>query len=427
MKFWKIRFMTSCIQNVLKPHLSFLQNASTILIAYSGGLDSAVLLHSLLQFQTIKPKVKAIHVHHQLSFQADAWQLHCQKTAAHLRVPFTVLTVNAKSKRGESPEAAARCARYGALRALIQTGDYLLTAHHADDQLETVLLQLFRGAGLKGLSGMRVLAPFGSGFLLRPFLRLKRSELESYACSQGLTWIEDESNAFLGFDRNFLRHQVAPILKARWPEISTTVSRASRHCLAADEFITEEARELLQKVLKPTSNTLSVTSLQKLSPAAQPLVLRQWILERGFLLPSEKKLGQVLKTVLLAGRDRIPCVRWKGAEIRRYRDDLYLMQPLSSPDIREIVAWNPNESLFIPSLGITITKIDFEKSGVNFSRLTGPFTIRFRQGGEKCLLAGRTHHTSLKHLFQTLGVPPWLRDRIPLLCEGAEVVGVLYH
>lgn len=412
------------ILQALQNHQSLLQNAPTVWVAYSGGLDSTVLLHACTECDWLKPKLHAIHIQHQLSPHAETWSLQCQRISTTLGVPFTSSAVNAKPVKGESPEATAREARYAALRTVVQVGDYVFTAHHADDQLETILLRLFRGTGLQGLSGMNLLSSIGPGFLLRPFLGLKRIELEAYAHAHALIWSEDESNQHLGFDRNFLRHQILPHLKIRWPALTTTVARMGQHCNTAQALLTVEAQKQLKTCIT-FPPLFPVKKLQNLPPLWQPYVLRQWILDMGFLPPSAKKLDTILQTVLPAAWDSTPCVTWKGAELRRYRDCLYLMPPLSSHDSKQVLAWKPGDVLILSHLGITIEKTIFEQCGVDFKKHSGPFTIRFRQGGETCLFPGSQQHRSLKHFFQDRGIPPWQRDRIPLLCEEETVIGVV--
>lgn len=412
------------ILQALACHASLLQKVQTVWIAYSGGLDSTVLLHAACACDGLKSKLHAIHIQHQLSPYAKTWQLQCQHTAETWKIPFTSLVIDAKPIKGESPEATAREARYSALRTVIQSGDYVLTAHHADDQLETILLRLFRGTGLQGLTGMKMLSPLESGFLLRPFLSLKRSELEAYAHAHALTWSEDESNQHLGFDRNFLRHQILPHLKTRWPGLTTTVARVGQHCNTAQILLTTEAQKQLRTCIT-FPHLLSIKKLQNLPTIWQPYVLRQWILDMGFLPPSAKKLDTILQTVLPAAWDSTPCVTWKDTELRRYRDHLYLLHPLSSHDPKQVFIWEPGDILPMPHLGITLEKTIFEQFGVDFKKHSGPFTIRFRQGGERCLLPGSQQHRSLKHFFQDRGIPPWQRDRIPLLCVGETVITIV--
>ena len=204
-----------------------------VYVAYSGGVDSHVLLHFCASIKLLKDKITAVYVHHGLQAEAESWAKHCEKTAEGLGVDFLVLRVNAYAKSGESPEEAARNARYAALKSLMDADDMLLLAQHREDQLETVLLQLFRGSGLRGLSGMPERMAFGQGVMLRPLLNIPKQAINDYAQAHQLSWVEDPSNQSNDYDRNFLRNAVVPLLKQRWPAIDKTVSRSAKHCADA--------------------------------------------------------------------------------------------------------------------------------------------------------------------------------------------------
>jgi len=218
-------------------------------IAYSGGVDSHVLLHCCASMPQLKDRLTAVYVHHGLQAEAESWAKHCGKTAEDLGVEFLMLRVNAKAAPGESPEEAARNARYAVLKSLIKADDALLLAQHREDQLETVLLQLFRGSGLRGLSGMPERMAFGAGVMLRPLLNTPKQTIGDYARARQLSWIEDPSNQSNDYDRNFLRNAVVPLLKQRWPAIDKTVARSAKHCA--------DAQVLVDEVAASNSNLLS--------------------------------------------------------------------------------------------------------------------------------------------------------------------------
>lgn len=317
----------------------------SFLIGYSGGLDSTVLLHAFSTLQKDFPKIKlrAIHINHQLQKKANAWEKHCQKMCKNFNVPLTVARVKVAKKTGESLEALARDARYAAIAKTIKANEQLLTAHHMNDQAETILLQLFRGAGLKGLSGMPALREKIIGrkkiFQARPMLSLSREALQEYAEKNNLKWIEDPSNANIDFDRNFLRHKVLPLLETRFLNAKECMVRSGTHAAEAQHLLDELAKQdyLQVKTALPTpfgkenliENVLDGKILRTLSEPRQKNVLRYWLSTLQFSMPSEKKLDQILKTVLQSAWDRSPCVEWGNVEVRRYRQWLFAMKPFS--------------------------------------------------------------------------------------------------
>lgn len=399
-------------------------------VAYSGGLDSHVLLHALCQCREIylgTPKVKginikAIHVNHGLSPSADAWSAHCIEVCEALGVSCVVKHIDVQGALGGgSIEKVARDLRYEAFRALMQPGDYLLLAHHQDDLAETFLLQALRGAGPKGLASMPLARPFAEGTLLRPLLGISRTSLRECAQREGLVWLEDESNVQDRFDRNYLRSHIFPMLLERFPGVAAALSRGAKHCAEADALLHEMAEKDWVQCKGNAENTLSVCALLDLSIARQKNLLRHWIQQRGFLLPTTVKLETLRQTILLAQQDARPYLTWHGVEVRRYRDDLYIMSPLPVHDVTRVFDWDMSEGLDLPGIG------KLEPSCVPASmRMVGTnWTVRFRRGGERIRLARRLGTHSLKKLFQEWGVPPWLRDRIPLVFHGEDLVMVV--
>ena len=257
-----------------------------------------------------------------LSPNASAWAAHCEKMCRDdLRIHFTQHTIDAKAKLGESPEEMARERRYALFAEQLSANDVLVTAHHQDDQAETVLLQLLRGAGPKGLAAMPFIKPLGKGFHARPLLNVTRDDLKKYAKQNHLTWIDDESNANVNFARNFLRHDVLPILKKRWPTVAATLSRTAEHCAEAQQFIDAMATQDLAAVKDPVQkNRLSVTKLRALDAARQRHVLRAWLQELHFPIPSTVKIRQIQQDFLYSSEDKLPHIMWDGIELRRYQD-----------------------------------------------------------------------------------------------------------
>lgn len=405
--------------------LSVFPQIKRFVVAYSGGLDSHVLLHAVaaLREELNGREVVALHVNHGLSANAAEWSVHCVTQCKKLGVPFTNINVDAKPETGESPEAVARDARYQAFAEFMQAGDCLLTAHHQDDQAETLLIQLLRGAGPRGLASMPVQAQFASGWHVRPFLAFKRDALETYAREQGLEWIDDESNFDTGFDRNFLRHEILPLLKQRFPGAAATLSRSASLCAEATEILLCSAKIDLESV-QLNEQTLSVSKLQDVGEVRGRNVLHEWIRGRDLPIPSAAQLQRVWEDVIGAGPDSNPVVTWAGGEVRRYRDELFVDKPLTPHDADQCLSWDGQGSLVIPGLGaLSLERITGQGIAESFLN-NQSCEIRFRQGGEQLRPVGREGHHALKKLFQEAGVPPWQRDRIPLLYVDDQLLAV---
>ncbi|HFC52901.1 MAG TPA: tRNA lysidine(34) synthetase TilS [Gammaproteobacteria bacterium] len=397
--------------------------ARRYLVAYSGGLDSHVLLHSLalLRDRLAVQELHAVHVDHRLSPSAGEWSRHCTAICNGLDVPCHVLRVDARHAKGESPEAAARKARYEAIAAFLQESDGLLTAHHLDDQAETVLLQLLRGCGPRGLAAMPPWDRFGAGWHGRPLLGFSREDLRGYARSEKLRWIEDESNYDTGFERNFLRHEVIPLLRSHWPALGRTLSRTAMHSAEAAGLLDRLAAEDL--AVEPDGG-VSIVHLKRLDPGRQRNVLRYWIRRSGLPLPDTAHLQRIIEEVLPAAADGAPRVAWPGAEIRRYRDRLYALTPLPEHDNSRILEWDLAEPMPLPG-GAVVRARQVAGRGVKRQLCSeARVTVRFRQGGERCRPAGRGHTRSLKKLLQEHGVPPWHRERLPLIHLDGKLAAV---
>lgn len=401
--------------------------AARYLIAYSGGMDSHVLLHAMQQLRAIHqeaPALAAIHIHHGLHAQADQWAQHCLTVCAALDVPCQVLRVQAQAAIGESPEDAARRARYRALGAQVRPGDCLLTAHHQDDQAETLLLQLLRGSGPVGLAGMPARRAFGAGELVRPLLAVSRAALHDYAQQHALRWVEDDSNAHTGFDRNYLRHEIMPRLRARWPATAAALARSATHCGTAAELLHSVAQQDLPGLRGPDAATLRIEALAALPAARQANVLRVWLHDLYLPTPSTEQL-RIVQTMLHAAIDASPCVRWPGAELHRYRDLLYAMAPLPRHDAGTVLSWDLGAPLQLPQGAGQLRAVCVVGEGLAASVRAQRVTIRYRRGGECCAPAGRGHHHELRKLFQEAGVPPWQRDRIPLVFVDDALAAVI--
>jgi tRNA(Ile)-lysidine synthase len=394
------------------------------LLAYSGGLDSHVLLHL---FASLRDKysfhLRVIHINHGVSLHAEKWAAHCDKVCRQLNIPFHTETLE-QIDVTLNLEEKLRQYRYQLFKNALTENEILLTAHHQNDQAETLLLQLCRGSGLKGLAAMPRLKKFGKGFHARPLLDFTRDDLLKYATDHALSWIDDESNANLHHTRNFIRHEVMPILAKRFPSVTKTLARSADHCAEAQEFIERLTRDTLTNMEGSASGTLSVKKLIQREVNEQQYILREWIQQAGFLLPSMVKMQQMTERLLHARMDKMPHVQWGNAEIRRYRDDLYMMEKMKPHDPSQIIPWDVSKPLIIPHIGTLEPSVITEKKcRTDFKNVT----VQFRQGGEMLRLEGRAHRHELKKLFQMWGVLPWLRDRVPLVyVDGVLEVVVGY-
>lgn len=403
------------------------QSATRFLIAFSGGLDSQVLLHLAAMLRTTHPQwqFRAIHVDHGLQPASAAWAAHCQAVCEALAMPMVNVALQLQIPSGASLEAEARQARYAAFAQQLQPGEMLLTAHHRDDQAETLLLNLLRGSGIDGLAAMPAVRAFAQGYLGRPLLSYSRADLVTYAHQHGLPYLQDPSNADTRFDRNFLRHQVIPLLQQRWPALTTTLARAAHLQSESRQLLHESLQEKLPYYQGSSPHTLSISRLRTASSALQAALLRLWLANAGFRLPTAKKLNSVLHEVLLATPDAVPCVHWTGCEIRRYRDDLYALQPLTAHDATQVYDWDTSQPLVLPTIGVTLVP-DMLGAWLKYVRDNKmAVTVRFRQGGEVMELPYRGGRHSLKQLLQEAGIPPWQRNRLPLIYVGERLVNIV--
>ena len=410
--------LLACVESLVP------RTSAELCVAFSGGLDSTVLLHALARALVDRPnyRIRAAHVDHQLQRDSAIWRQHCGSVALSLQLEFVPLVVKVAADPELSPEAAARDARYAALRQILRPNEVLLTAHHADDQLETMLLALMRGAGLRGLSGVPSVQIFGGGWLARPLLEFSRAELEEWARSEQLQWLDDPSNANTNFDRNFLRHRVLPALRERWPAAAHSATRSTAHLREAGRLLDVLAAADLESVA--IGSCLSMTQLASLAPARRRNVLRHWIRQHGMRVPSTRKLATIERDLLIAREDRLPCVEWDDVEVRRHRGLLYCMRQRPAFEPADPLPWNVSQVLELPAqLGRLRAQRD-AAGGLAVARARGELQVHFRRGGEELQPAGDPHHRKLKKLLQDAGVLPWWRDRVPLIYAGEQLVAV---
>lgn len=387
------------------------------IVAYSGGLDSTVLLHALVATLGTG-HLEAVHIHHGLHPAADDWATHCRRQCEALGVPLTVLSVQVPA----TGEAAAREARYAVLRAHARPGDVVITAHHADDQAETLLLQALRGAGVAGLAAMPAECPFGPAVLARPFLTVARAELAGYARERGLIWVEDPSNRDPMVARSALREKVMPALAAMRIDALGGLVRTAGAAAEAAALSEEVADDDLRACAGPVAASLDLRRLSSLSAPRRRNLLRRWPSRHGLPAPPPRQVAAVESQLIPARRDAVPHVIWPGAELRRHRDWLLLMPPLAPEPGRFEAVWNGDASLALPpGCGWLMAA---PARGASLRPDAGPFTVRFRRGGERLRLPGRAHDTELKTWLQEVGAPPWVRARLPLVYAEGRLAAV---
>lgn len=412
------------IIDALRVSLESVPGHAPLVVGFSGGVDSHVLLHGLRRIHPAsgRRELRAVHVHHGLHPSADDWRSHCESVCSGLGVPLEVIRVDVSDAGARGPEAAARRSRYDAFAGALRANEILCLAHHLDDQAETFLLQLLRGAGPKGLSGMPTRTAFACGTLLRPLLEVPRSAILEYAAARALDWVEDSSNADERFDRNYLRHRIVPLLQARWPGAARTIARAAGHQAALAR--TEEALgEALSAAAGDHADTLDCATLAGIDRGAAALAVRAWLTRQGFMPPSAKLMDRIFDEVMGAADDASPLVAWKGVEVRRYRGRLFAIAPLPHADAEAATPWNVGEPLEFSHGRLEATPVT--GAGLDAQRCTqGQVEVRFRCGGERCRPAGQAQSSPLKYWFQQRGIPPWERDRIPLIYVGTELAAV---
>lgn len=392
--------------------------SGALIVAFSGGVDSLVLLAALARLREEDAAgsvaaLRAIHVNHQLHPDAGRWQERCREFAASLDVPFTAETVSIRDSATLGIEAAARAARYDVLYRQLAPGDILLTAHHADDQLETVLLALLRGSGVRGLAGMPGSRPAGQGWHQRPLLDFTRAELITWAREQGLAWSDDPANAQPRYSRSYLRQSVVPLLRNRWPAVAAVASRSAAHLAEASGLLDDLAQSDLAVVA--AGEALQLPRLAELSTARRRNVLRFWIRQRGLPLPGTAKLLALEHDVLAARPDAQVRVTWDGVEVRRYRSRLYVFAPQPALPA-EVLEWNWKEPLVLPGHRGELVMQQVRGAGLAVNRLPAQLDVGTHSTASR--------QRSLRKLLQGRHVLPWWRERLPLISAGDELVAI---
>jgi tRNA(Ile)-lysidine synthase len=400
--------LLSQLDAFLKQHT---RPGQKLLLGLSGGLDSSVLLHLLAQARSTHAfELQAVHVNHGISLYAPEWARFCADLCDTYKVPLTIQCVDVPRDSGLGLEAAARNARYQAFETC--ACDAIVLAHHRDDQAETMLLQLLRGAGVKGLSGMAeaLAMQILQRPVLRPLLDIPRAALESYAAEHQLRWIEDESNLDLAYDRNFLRRHILPELEQRYPACRTTLARSAAHIAEAARLLDEVAAADAE--LYGVQGRLSVSALRAMSLPRAKNVLRYWLHRQSGGLPSSKLLDEIYRQLCDADEDAQMCVPFLNGEVRRYRDQAWFVpQGLSS---MERLRWQGEETIDLPAGRLTVERTVGRGVALAKIKAAEAWIGPPPEGGSFKPHVKRPMRT-LRHLFQEAGIPPWQRPVWPCL------------
>jgi len=390
--------------------------AAPLCAAFSGGPDSTALLHALAQSPVARERgLRALHVDHGLHADSPAWAEHCRRFCVGLGVPCTVLRVQVETHRGEGLEADARRARYAAFEQDLREGEWLLLAHHRDDQAETVLLKLLRGAGPEGLGGMRERRALGKGQLWRPLLALPRAQLRAHVEAHALPCIDDPSNADARLSRNYLRHEILPRLAAHWPQATDSILHSAGLSRAAADALRAQWLPAFARLHDPARGSLSMPGWLALAPALREPLLDHWLHGRGLPAPTAAQRRQIERQCH-AEPGRSPCIRWPGAELRIWKARLWALPPQLPVDPDWHCEWR-GEPLTLPDGGSL-------RLSDPAARLSVPLHVRLRRGGEHIKPAGDAHTRELRDLSQQGELPPWQRLACPLLYVDGTLVAV---
>jgi tRNA(Ile)-lysidine synthase len=409
---------------------------ANLLLGLSGGMDSICLLHVLAELAAPhRFSLRAVHVNHGISANSDQWAGFCRNVCNRLGVPLAVENVDVSIYRHLGPEAAARAVRWAALQT--HDFDFLVLAQHRDDQAETLLLQLLRGAGPAGLAGMAANAfhpstqPTGDSRsaprqtrVLRPLLQMERADVEQFVRERGLEWVEDESNANVMLERNFLRHQVIPVLSARYPHATAMIARSAGLLSESSALLDQLGRQDIALIEKDEG--LDLPGLRLLGEARARNALRSYCNLREIPVPGYSRLHEIWQQLREPRPDSRICISWDGFVLRRYRNRVFIEKYRDEPaSAFDLVAWDGEPSLALTALNGMLNFKPEEGRGISVAKLrSAPVTIRLRRGGERLRIDPRRPHRTLKNLWQEKGTPPWRRERLPLLFCGEQLVCV---
>ena len=409
----------------LLEKLRLLPAANAYIVSFSGGADSTALLHAMTTVRSqLENPLSAVHVNHGLHDDADLWQSRCETFCRRLGVDLTCLPIEPGNKSGKGLEAEARHLRYKAIAELLNPGDSLLTAHHAGDQAETLLLNLMRGSGVDGLSGMPESRPLGKGFLQRPMLDFQSHALKNYLEKNKIDWTEDPSNQYLNHDRNFVRHEILPLLEKRWPEVGKRLLLTRKAMSGARHLLEDLADKKLRKaqihplVIKLSPDLKDDIELMK-------LVLRRWIKQTGRHSIPAYRLETFCQQLLHAGTDNNVSISWDGCVLRFYRQHLWLQTGAEVLPCA-LTNWPTGTTRFELGRDTGYLQLTTKDANVGLSRtmLEKAITTGGRGVLEERVIQQGGHHENLKKLLQAAGIPPWLRDSIPLCTMDGELLAV---
>jgi len=391
------------------------QPAGKLCVAYSGGPDSTALLHALAHLPEARTRsLRALHVDHGLHAQSARWAAHCRAFCATLGLACDIHVAKVDRSGGMGLEAAARHARYAIFAEQLHAGERLVFGHHLDDQAETVLLKLLRGAGPEGLGGMRRERPLGRGTLWRPLLQLPRQVLHDYVDAHDLPCIHDPSNDDRQLARNHLRHEVLPLLKALWPQAAISITHSAMLCRAAADTLQQDWLLAFERLHDDATNSLDARGWLALPPALRDPLLAHWLHAQGLTAPTTAQRQQIERQCT-AQDGQLPCIQWPGAEVHVWKHRLWAMPPWHHASFLGELPWR-GEALALPDGG----SLTIEPA----VQLPVALTVRWRSGGERIKPAGDRHTRELRALFQNGAIPPWRRDACPLLYEGDALVAV---
>ncbi|WWO95489.1 MAG: tRNA lysidine(34) synthetase TilS [Candidatus Dasytiphilus stammeri] len=419
------------ILNQLKKKLEFYKYFN-LLIAYSGGIDSTVLLHQLTQLRlhTLPLlKLRAIHINHGINPHAPSWVLHCKSQCLKWQIPFSSIKIKLdfKNKKDQGIESACRIARYNALFQALLPQEILLTAHHMDDQCETFFLALKRGSGPAGLSAMPLIKKNSEGkILFRPFLNQDRKSIEQWASQYSLCWINDNSNQNTYFDRNFLRVKVLSLLKIKWPHICKNVARSAALCAYQEQLLHDLLKEYLNN-LTQEDGSLIIDKFFNYSEIQVYAILRQWLINYKIFSapPSFKIIQSIWREIICSRKDALPCIKLGKYEIRRYRNAIYLLETI--PSVKEhILYWEfPWLPLKLPNKLGVIKLHHSHGMLIRYPNLGEKVSIRFKTKGKISVFGRSAGRRAIKKIWQELAIPSWLRERIPLIFYNEILIAAM--
>ena len=420
--------LSQLLAGLIADEQSTVQTTPRFVVALSGGADSVVLLHLLAQYKLHHPNVVVLahNVNHGLSVNGASWADFCGVLCEQLQVPLLTSKVIIKQQTRTSLEALAREVRYQAFQDEMHVNDIILTGHHQNDQLETLLLALKRGSGSTGLQGIQAVQPFHTGYLIRPLLIFSRQQIMDYAQLHQLKWVEDESNQNIEFDRNFIRQKISPLLIERWPSIAQSASRTAQLCQDQQQLLDEFADQDLQLCLAESSakQAVLISTLSDFSAPRRNNVLRYWLKSNGLQYPSSKQLGVLWQEVALAQLDKQPTLNLTSHSINRYQGKLYIVVNEAVKLPEQSIKWRGESILWLMEgrLGVNFSKVDI---GIAEQYEVSCSVRQHLDPAFVCTPKGRNKPRSIKKLLHEYNVPPWKRDEVVFIFIDNQLVEAL--